>query len=433
MSQHNKENTTASKASRSPIPKAHIYFLAYLALVFISLAAMASYFAYDCIGPLTPLFKSELNLSATQVYWLYSIYSVPVIIFVVLGGILADKLGVRKASILFTALFAAGTVLTATQTYWVMIVGRFFFGIGAECYYVVLNKILAKWFKNRGLALAFGINLFLMRAGTYAAFFVLPWIAKNFTLGNALWIVAGINVTGLAATALYGLLDNHGEKKRYVSFVEQEQEAEAFSLRQAFKLPLAFWVISLLCVTYYSAIFPFQGAATDFFVERYSLDTISAGRLAGTIILISMFTTWFFGLIVDRIGKRATMMIVGSLAMIPCHVSMAYTNINPLIPMIVLGISFSLVPAALWPAIPLMVKEKQLGTAYGLIAMIQNVGLFTFPLAVGRIRDTLGSYKPAMIMFACLGIFGFIFAIWLKILEAKGGHYLEKARSGFKS
>lgn len=429
MSQHNnnKENTTTSNTSRSPIPKAHIYFLAYMALVLISLAAMASYFAYDCIGPLTPLFKSELNLSATQVYWLYSIYSVPVIIFVVLGGVLADRLGVRKAAILFTALFAVGTVLTATRSYWIMIAGRFFFGIGAECYYVVLNKILAKWFKDRGLALAFGINLFLMRAGTYAAFFVLPWVAENFTLGNALWIVAGINVIGLAATALYGLLDNLGEKKRYVSFVEQEQETEEFRLRQAFKLPPAFWVISLLCVTYYSAIFPFQGAATDFFVERYSMDTISAGRLAGTIILISMFTTWFFGLIVDRIGKRATMMIVGSLAMIPCHVSMAYTNINPLIPMVVLGISFSLVPAALWPAIPLMVKEKQLGTAYGLIAMIQNVGLFTFPLAVGRIRDTLGSYKPAMIMFAGLGILGFIFAIWLKILEAKGGGYLEKA------
>ncbi len=121
------------------------------------------------------------------------------------------------------------------------------------------------------------------------------------------------------------------------------------------------------------------------------------------------------------------MMIIGSLAMIPCHVSMAYTNIPPIIPMIVLGLSFSLVPAALWPAIPLMVKEKQLGTAYGLIAMIQNIGLFIFPLAVGRIRDTLGSYNPAMIMFASLGILGFIFAVWLKIIEAKGGHYLEKA------
>lgn len=420
------ENPTSSPSS-SKIPKAYIYLLAYCALVLISLAAMASYFAYDCIGPLMPLLKSQLNLSATQVYWLYSIYSVPVIIFVVFGGLLADKLGVRKAAILFTALFAAGTVLTATQNYWIMIVGRFFFGIGAESYYVVLNKILAKWFKSRGLALAFGVNLFLMRAGTYAAFFVLPWIAENFTLADALWIVAGINVIGLIATVFYGLLDKQGEKKRYVSFVEKEEEKEEFRFRDAFRLPLAFWVISLLCVTYYSAIFPFQAAATDFFVERYGLDNVHAGRLAGTIILISMFTTWIFGAIVDRIGKRATMMIVGSLAMIPCHVSMAYTNIPPLIPMIVLGLSFSLVPAALWPAIPLMVKEKQIGTAYGLIAMIQNIGLFVFPLAVGRIRDTLGSYNPAMIMFAGLGVLGFIFAVWLKIIEAKGGHYLEKA------
>lgn len=422
-----KDENPTSPPSSSKIPKAYIYLLAYFALVLISLAAMASYFAYDCIGPLTPLLKSELNLSATKVYWLYSIYSVPVIIFVVLGGVLADKLGVRKAAILFTALFTVGTVLTATQDYWIMIVGRFFFGIGAESYYVVLNKILAKWFKDRGLALAFGVNLFLMRAGTYAAFFVLPMIAENFTLGDALWIVAGINIIGLVATVGYGLIDKHGEKKRYVSFVEQEEDKEEFRMRDAFRLPLAFWVISLLCVTYYSAIFPFQAAATDFFVERYGMENIPAGRLAGTIILISMLTTWIFGAIVDRKGKRATMMIVGSLAMIPCHVSMAYTNIPPLIPMIVLGLSFSLVPAALWPAIPLMVKEKQLGTAFGLIAMIQNIGLFAFPLAVGRIRDTLGSYNPAMIMFACLGILGFIFAVWLKIIEAKGGHYLEKA------
>ncbi|MCD6165420.1 MFS transporter [bacterium] len=414
-------NYSTGKAT-SPVKA---YVTAYFALFLISLAAMASYFAYDCIGPLTPLLKEQLHLSATQVYWLYSIYSVPVILFVVIGGVLADKLGVKRASILFVALFAFGTILTATKKFEIMLIGRFLFGIGAECYYVVMNKILAKWFKDKGLALAFGVSLFLMRAGTYAAFFGLPWLAENFTLSAALWIVAGINVAGLIANIIYIFLDNYGEKKKYVSFVEQEEET--FKLRAALKLPLAFWVISLLCVTYYSAIFPFQAAATDFFTERYGMDTISAGRLAGTIILISMFATWIFGAIVDRIGKRATMMIIGSLAMIPCHISMAYTNINPWIPMVILGLSFSLVPAALWPALPLMVKQNQLGTAYGVIGMIQNVGLFFFPLAVGAIRDSMGSYKPAMIMFAGLGVLGLVFAVWLKIVEAKGGHYLEKA------
>ncbi len=406
--------------------KSEIYLFAYLALVFISVAAMASYFAYDCIGPLTPKLKLEMGLTSTQVYMLYSIYSIPVILFVVVGGLLADKLGVRKAAVLFTALFTLGTVMTASQNYTIMLIGRFLFGIGAESYYVVMNKILAKWFKGRGLAMAFGVNLFLCRGGTYAAFFGLPWLAQNYSLATALWIVAGINILGLVVTILYAFLDRYGERKGLVAFAEEESE-EAFRFSDTFRLPTAFWVISLLCVTYYSAIFPFQGAATDFFMERYQMNNVQAGRLAGTIILISMFTTWIFGAIVDKYGKRATMMIIGSLAMIPCHISMAYTNINPWIPMIVLGLSFSLVPAALWPALPLMVKDNQLGTAYGVIAMIQNIGLFTFPLAVGAIRDATGSYNPAMIMFAGLGVLGLGFAIWLKVLEAKGGHYLERA------
>lgn len=414
------------KAPESSYSKSYIYLMAYLALVFISIAASASYFAYDCIGPLIPQLKSKLGFLDSQVYWLYSIYSVPVILFVVFGGMLADKLGVKKSAVLFTATFTLGTILTASENFTIMLIGRFLFGIGAEAYYVIMNKILAKWFKGRGLAMAFGVNLFLCRAGTWAAFNGLPWMANNLSLSDTLWIVAGINVFGLIVTMLYAILDNIGEKKKIVSISEQG-ENEKFDIKQALRLPLAFWVISLLCMTYYSAIFPFQGAATDFFVERYGLDDIVAGRMASIIITISMFATWFFGAIVDRYGKRATMMIIGSLAMIPTHISMAYTNINPWIPMIVLGLSFSLVPAALWPALPLMIKEQHLGTAYGVIAMVQNIGLFAFPLAVAWIHTHMGSYNPAMIMFSALGVLGLIFAIWLKFIEAKGGHYLEKA------
>ncbi|OQX95649.1 MFS transporter [candidate division KSB1 bacterium 4572_119] len=405
--------------------KLYIYFLAYSALVFISVAASASYFAYDCIGPLIPQLKAELGFTDYQAYWLYSIYSIPVILFVVFGGMLADKLGVKKSAILFTAAFTFGTILTATENFTIMLIGRFLFGIGAEAYYVIMNKILAKWFKGRGLAMAFGVNLFLCRGGTWAALNGLPWMADNLSLSTTLWIVAGINIFGLAITFLYALLDNIGEKKKIVT-ISEEGEDETFKIKEAVKLPLAFWVISLLCMTYYSAIFPFQGAATDFFIERYGYNNIHAGRIASILVTISMFTTWIFGAIIDRIGKRATMLIIGSLAMIPTHISMAYTDINPWIPMVVLGMSFSLVPAALWPALPLMVKEQHLGTAYGIIAMVQNIGLFAFPLAVASIHTRFNSYNPAMIMFAGLSFLGFIFAIWLKIIESKGGHYLEK-------
>ena len=120
-----------SQPKEQAASRVEAYVLGYTALFLISLAAMASYFAYDCVGPLTPLLKAQLDLTTTQVYWLYSIYSIPVIIFVVLGGILADRLGVKKAAIVFSALFAAGTVLTASQNFWVMLAGRFLFGIGA--------------------------------------------------------------------------------------------------------------------------------------------------------------------------------------------------------------------------------------------------------------------------------------------------------------
>lgn len=408
--------------------KTKIYLFAYLALVFISVAAMASYFAYDCIGPLIPQLKDQLKFTDAQAYWLYSIYSIPVILFVVLGGILSDKLGVKKSAILFAATFALGTLLTASENFSIMIIGRFLFGIGAEAYYVIMNKILAKWLKGRGLAMAFGVNLFLCRAGTWAAFFGLPWMANNFSLSTTLWLVAGINVFGLVVTFFYSLLDNYGEKNKIVIIAEgKADDGENFNIKEALKLPLAFWIISLLCMVYYSAIFPFQGAATDFFIERYGLGNIGAARLASILVTISMLSTWLFGALVDRIGKRASLLIVGSLAMIPTHISMAYTNINPWIPMVVLGLSFSLVPAALWPALPLMVKERQLGTAYGVIAMVQNIGLFAFPLLVAWIHTKYKSYNPAMIMFAGLGVLGLIFSIWLKIVEAKGGHYLEKA------
>ena len=156
---------------------------------------------------------------------------------------------------------------------------------------------------------------------------------------------------------------------------------------------------------------------------------IDGASLTSLILVISMCVTWLFGLLVDKVGKRATMMIIGSLMMIPCHVLMAYTDISPFILMSVLGLSFALVPAALWPAVPLIVKEKNLGTAYGIIFMIQNIGLFVFEPLAGKLFDVTGSYKLSMIMFSLLGVLGLGFAIWLKILEKKGGGYLDTAKA----
>ncbi len=388
---------------------------AYLSLFLISAAAASSYFAYDVVSPLGDILERDLSLTSSQVNMLYSIYSIPVIFLVVFGGVLADRLGVRRASLLFTGLFTLGAFLTAVGNFPMMLVGRLVFGIGAECFYVVMNKVMAKWFKNRSLALAFGLNLFLCRAGTYLAFFGLPQMVEMMESWRLVMLVAaGITAVAVPLMFLYSILDRRGER---LGFTALEEEPEAFHFSEILRLPRAFWLISLLCLVYYASIFPFTAIAPRFFQERYGMDREAAGSLTGLLTLISMCSTWFFGLLVDRFGRRAIMMIVGSLLMIPCHLSMAITDINPLIPMVVLGLSFSLVPAALWPAIPLLVRGELLGTAFGVTAMMQNVGLFLFPLAAGALRDTQGNYTGAMLMFSAMSVLGVVLAVMLRRAE----------------
>ena len=422
-----------------PTSAAQGYLFGFASLILVSFAAAASYFAYDCIGPLEPILQDKtqgLGLSAQDVSWLYSVYSIPVILFVLVGGVLADRLGAWKAGILFTLVFVAGTVLTALGDYSSMIVGRLLFGIGAEAFYVVMQKIIAKWFKNRLLALAFGLNLFLCRAGTLLAFWSLPLLARE--LGSwqtTLWVIAAICAFSLVAMVVYAFVDRYGDRHGLTAI---EEASDEFKLGDVLRLPKAFWVISALCMVYYSAIFPFLGKATDFLLEHHYhvpdgatalVDVFSpwASEDASIMIWMSMLITWLFGLVVDRHGKRATMMIIGSLFLAPCYLLLGYVDVAPVLPLAVLGLSFSLVPAALWPALPLMVREKQLGTAYGVIAMVQNVGLFFFPLATGYIRDAAGSYQPAMLMYAGLGVVAVGLSVWLKVLERKEGSYLDRA------
>lgn len=420
-------NMTGEQNSRSSVTtKAYVF--AFIALVLISFTSMASYFAYDEIGALQPRLESEMDFSATKVLALYSAYSIAVIFFVVIGGVLVDILGVTKSAIIWSFLIAVGTFMVFTQDYTVMFIGRILFGLACEAFYVVQNKIISKWFKKKLLATAFGVNLFITRLGTVAAFGLIPWIADKTSTKIALLIVAGTTIIGIITTIIYAILDRIGVENKYVDFEEAvDSDEEKVKISEIFLLPKAFWVISILCMVFYGAIFPFTSFSTDFFMEKFKLSNDVAGNISSLVALIAMIATPFFGYAIDRWGKRATMMIIGSAALIPCHIAFGFTEINPRLLMIVLGFAFSLVPAALWPAVPRIVKDKQLGTAYGVIAMVQNIGLFLFPLAVGAIRDKFGSYQRVFLMFAALGIIGVAAGVWLKVIEKKGGGYLEKA------
>jgi len=222
------------------------------------------------------------------------------------------------------------------------------------------------------------------------------------------------------------LLDAKLDKQVIVKEKIEKEEKFKFSDIVGILSNRAYIFIALLCLTFYSAVFPFLAFAPDFFADKFSLTDVQSGRITSLLPLGTLIFTPLFGFLIDRKGRSATAMIFGSLCLVIVHLIFVTTNIMPYAPMILLGIAFSLVPAAMWPSMVKLVPEKQIGTAYGLMYSIQNLGLWGFPLLAGIILDKtnpgnpeVADYTYAIIMFAILGVIGFICALLLKYYDKK--------------
>jgi len=417
-------------------------------LLFASLLTFGSYFAYDIIGAIAPSLVEDLGASRGTVGGFYTAYSVAAILAVLGGGILIDRLGTRRSSMLFSLLVVAGAALVAYgQSLPVVFAGRFIFGAGSEPLVVAQSAILARWFKNKEIALAFGIALTVSRLGTLFSFNTGELIANAFGGYRAALIAALIFcVISLLGNIVYVLLDRRGA--RHLPDLQESGSEDKITFADIRHFRPSFWFVSLLCVTFYSAIFPFTALSTDFFVDKWGVARVAetsgsflaqvfssfmhmfstAGGLSSIIIFASMICAPFAGHLIDRFGKRATMMIVGSLLMIPAHLAMGLTDIYPVLPMIVLGAAFVLVPAAMWPSIPMVVKDEHTGTAFGICTTIQNVGLALFPWLNGRLRDSTNDYTASMLMFAGLGVAGLVFSLLLKRADNREGGILDRGR-----
>jgi len=417
-------------------------------LLFISLIVLGSYFAYDSIGALETTLIQALHLNRTTIGNLYTAYSVAAVFIVFFGGMLYDKLGPRRSSLLFCALvFVGATIVALAHSKWELFAGRLIFGAGSETLIAVQSAIISRWFKGKEMALAFGIALTVSRIGTLFSFNTEELIARYFgSYRVALWAAAGFCLVSVVCNLVYNAMDLHGEK---VLALPKPEGGDKIVFSDIGKFNSSYWYVVLLCVTFYSAIFPFTALATDMFHDKWGLPKVSATTgsflaqvfdnllhmfstapgVTSIIIFGSMIFAPFAGNLVDRIGKRATLMIVGSLMLIPAHLTMGITHWNPIPSMIVLGAAFVLVPAAMWPSVPLVVEEKRVGTAFGLMTAIQNMGLGLFPLLNGRLRDVTGTYTATQIMFACLGVVGLIFAFLLLQSDRRHGGKLERGKN----
>jgi MFS family permease len=400
--------------------------LRWFILLIMGLVIFGVYYAYDALSPIADFIMKGINISRAQYGLLFSFYYLPNFIMVLVGGILLDRIGIRRAGTLFAALCAIGVLLTAaTKIFPVMLIGRLVYGLGAESLIITQNKVLAKWFKGKEMALAFGLNLMVARLGTFAALNSAARIQEwSGSWRLAIWVSSAIMFVCFALFFVYTGLDKSKEK----FFVKEKllTEEEKFVFKDIFAFRPSFWFVSLLCMTFYSAIFPFTAFSTVFLQSKFGFTAVKGGFYTSLVISGTIIFTPLFGLACDKIGKRATMMIVGSLMLVPIHLSLALTQFTPAAAMVALGIAFSLVPAAMWPSIPIMVEDKRLGTAFGLMTLIQNVGLTVFNWVAGKLTDMAGGdYTPTILMFASLGFVGLVFALLLKFAAKKENVGLE--------
>ena len=427
------DNSAAVSMERPPPSAAYRWAV----LVFISLAMFGNYYIYDAISPLADVLKAQLGFSDTNLGWMYAIYSLPNIVMVLIGGIIIDRIGTRKSTFLFAVLCLVGAVITAsTGEFWVMVAGRLVFGLGAESLIVAVTTAIARWFRGKELGFAFGLNLTIARLGSFAALNSPFWARPAYEHWQwPLLITVAFGVVCVAGAVIYWILDSRAEKRYSLG---DEEETDKVVFRDIFKFSKSYWYVVALCITFYSAIFPFQTFAIKFFQEAHGTTREFGGFLSSLLTLFAMIMTPLFGLLADKVGRRALFMMFGSVMLIPVYLMMAYTDIPLLVPMAIMGISFSLIPAVMWPSVAYIVDMAKLGTANGLMTMIQNIGLFGLNVIIGWANDysaagveNPGGYALGMWIFSALGLFGLFFAYMLRRTETgPGGHGLETITAG---
>lgn len=423
-------NGQNSKTLNTKPPPPAIY--RWVMLVFISLAMFGNYYVYDSIAPVADILKSQLGFTDESIGSLYSVYSIAAIVVLLLGGYIIDRIGTKTSTLIFAVICAVAGIITAVSPdITVMLFGRVLLGLGAEPLIVAITTALAKWFKGKELSFAFGINLTIARLGSVAADNS-PTLASSLFSNwqDPLWLAAAVGLTCVIGGVAYFWIENYAEKKYSLGEAEKTEKLE---FKNMFRFSKSFWLIVLLCITFYSAIFPFRSFAIKFFIEAHGSTREFAGFLNSILPLSAMIATPLFGLLVDKIGKRALLMMLGSFLLMPVYLLMAYSDVSLYIPIAMMGIAFSLIPAVMWPSVAYIVDQKKLGTAYALMTLIQQVGLAGMNWLIGKANDISGAsatnpdgYNTGMWIFSILGFLGLLFAVLLRKTE-KGpkGHGLE--------
>lgn len=404
----------------------------WIVLIVVSLTMFGNYYVYDCIAPIADLLVKQLHFTDSNIGLLQAIYSIPNVFMVLVGGYVVDRIGTRKAIFIFGTLCLIGSAVTvASGQLAVMASGRLIFGLGAESLIVAVTTAIAKWFRGKELSFAFGINLTISRLGTWLAQNSPTWAKPAYTNWRSpLLISVGFATFCITGAVIYWAMEVYADKNFAVG---QAGSTDKVVFSDLFNFGVSYWYIVALCIVFYSAIFPFETFAIKFFMDAHGTSREMGGFLVSILTACTMIGTPLFGLFADKVGKRALLMMLGSTLLIPVYLIMAYTHISLYVPMAMMGVAFSLIPALMWPSVAYIVDQSKLGTAYGLMTMIQNIGLAGLNLLVGWTNDHAhagvnnpAGYAPGMWIFSILGVLGVLFAFLLRQRElGPHGHGLE--------
>lgn len=433
------------------------------ALGVVAFTMLCGYYLADVMAPLKPLLESQKGWSSTEYGFFTSAYGWfnVFLLMLILGGIILDKMGVRFTGLMAASIMVAGTAVK----YWaistnslegvilfgwkaqvmVAALGYATFGVGVEIAGITVSKIIVKWFKGKEMALAMGLEMATARMGTALALSTSAPIAEAMKDVSVPILICLIMLCiGLVSFFLYTFMD-----KKLDASIAADNEGKEVEPEEEFKLSdikfiftnKGWWYIAILCVLFYSAVFPFLKYASDLMVNKFGVKESLAGLIPSLLPFGTMILTPTFGNLYDRKGKGATIMILGAVLLIFVHAMFAIPIFNnylfAIFLVIVLGIGFSLVPSAMWPSVPKIIPEKQLGTAYAMIFWVQNWGLMGIPALIGWVLDKyciIGTkvdgtpaynYTIPMIIFMSLGILALIFAFLLKAEDRKKGYGLE--------
>ncbi|XP_074887403.1 lysosomal dipeptide transporter MFSD1 isoform X5 [Buteo buteo] len=348
-----------------------------LVLALMCFLGFGSYFCYDNPAALQTQVQRDMKVNTAQFMALYAWYSWPNVVLCFFGGFLIDRVfGIRLGTIIFSIFVCVGQVIFALgallNTFWLMDLGRFVFGIGGESLAVAQNTYAVSWFKGKELNLVFGLQLSMARIGSTVNMNIMGWIYSRVqdllgytgpsTLGLTLMIGGITCLFSLTCALILAYLDKRAEK---LLCKEQGKTGEVIKLTDVKDFSFSLWLIFVICVCYYAAVFPFIGLGKVFFIEKFRFSSQEASAINSIVYIISAPMSPVFGLLVDKLGKNIIWVLCAVITTLASHIMLAFTFWNPWIAMCLLGVAYSLLACALWPMVAFVVPEHQLGTAYG--------------------------------------------------------------------